>query len=42
MRDRHPEVKLPYKPKGRPNIVAVSLVSVMLGMLVLVLLVSAP
>jgi len=39
MRDRHLEVKLPYKLEGSPNIVVVSLVSVMLGMLVLILLV---
>ncbi len=39
MRDRHPQVKVPYRLEASPNIEAVSLVSVMLGMLVLMLLV---
>ena len=39
MRDRHPQVKVPYKLEASPNIEAVSLVCVMLGMLALLLLV---
>ena len=39
MRDRDPQVKTSYRLEASPNIEAVSLVSVMLGMLVLVLLV---